>query len=74
VVVVVGLLRLAPILEAARGEGYHMSVRQLETFQKSYTSMLKDIKDKSQYRLIIDCDIQKVETILDQVGVPGIST
>lgn len=68
-----GLVRLSSILETARGDGYHIAVRQLETYQGKYTSMLKEIKDQHQYRLIIDCDVDKVETILDQVSPENVN-
>lgn len=45
-----------------------MAVRQLEAYQSSYKSMLKEIKDKHQYRIIVDCDVDKVEDILDHVS------
>ncbi|WAR07660.1 GRIK1-like protein [Mya arenaria] len=59
------LIRLQKILETARGEDYKMTIRQLDEHMAGYISMLKDMHDKLEYRVVIDCHVDKARDILD---------
>ncbi|XP_052237251.1 glutamate receptor ionotropic, kainate 2-like isoform X4 [Dreissena polymorpha] len=59
------LIRLQKILELARGEEFTMKVRQLQGGTSGYISMLKDMHEKLEYRMVIDCSVEKVLDILD---------
>ncbi|XP_053396125.1 glutamate receptor ionotropic, kainate 2-like isoform X3 [Mercenaria mercenaria] len=60
------LVRLQKLLETARGEEYKMTIRMLEVHQNTFTSMLKELKEKQEYRIVIDCHVSKIRQILDE--------
>ena len=63
-----GLIRVQEILKATKGKDFKVTVRKLDLYQSGYIRMFKDIKEKGEYHIIIDCDVSKVQTILHEVG------
>lgn len=62
-----GLIRLQEALKATRGPDYKVTIRKLETFsQNSYITMFKDLKDKNEYHIVVDCDVMKVKKLLHE--------
>ncbi|XP_060567354.1 glutamate receptor ionotropic, kainate 1-like [Ruditapes philippinarum] len=60
------LVRLHKLLEVARGDEYKMTIRRLEIYQHTYKSMLKELKEKPEYRIIIDCHASKIKKFLEE--------
>jgi deoxyadenosine/deoxycytidine kinase len=60
-------VRLHKLLEVARGDEYKMTIRRLEIYQHTYKSMLKELKEKPEYRIIIDCHASKIKKFLEEV-------
>ncbi|XP_053396130.1 glutamate receptor ionotropic, kainate 2-like [Mercenaria mercenaria] len=64
------LVRLQKILEIPWGVEYKMTVRQLETSPVNSGSalkeMLKEMKEKREYRLVIDCHVSNILRFLEE--------
>lgn len=62
-----GLIRLQDVLKATRSPDYKVTIRKLDPFQQgSYIAMFKDLKDKNEYHIVVDCDIMKVKRLLHE--------
>lgn len=61
-----GLLRLQEVLKATKGSEHKITVRRLDPFQTTYITMFKDLKEKGEYHIIVDCDVHKVQTLLHE--------
>lgn len=59
-----GLTRVQEVLKAADEQPAMITVRKLQIVNNDYVNLLKDLKDKGEYRFIIDCDVDKVRKIL----------
>ena len=45
-----------------------ITVRKLQIVNNDYVNLLKDLKDRGEYRFIIDCKVDKVRKILYAVS------
>ncbi|XP_053398088.1 glutamate receptor ionotropic, kainate 2-like [Mercenaria mercenaria] len=61
-----GLLRLQEVLKATKGSDHKITVRRLDLFKNTYITMFKDLKEKGEYHIIVDCDVHKVQTLLHE--------
>ncbi|KAK7479657.1 hypothetical protein BaRGS_00029123 [Batillaria attramentaria] len=59
-----GLTRVQEVLKAADQKPAMITVRKLQMVNNDYVNLLKDLKDKGEYRFIIDCNVDKVRKIL----------
>ena len=62
-----GLIRLQEVLKLAQGANHKVTVRRLDQYVSGYIPMFKDLKDKNEYQLVIDCPSSKVKDVLHQV-------
>ncbi|XP_052810223.1 glutamate receptor ionotropic, kainate 2-like isoform X2 [Mya arenaria] len=60
------LLRLQEVLKATKGSDHRISIRKLDPFQGSYISMFKDLKEKGEYHIVVDCSAAKVQPLLHE--------
>jgi len=70
-----GLLRLQRLLQATTGRSDDalVSVRRLEDDSElvdDFRATLKDIRNRGEARIILDCDWHKVQLVLQQVARP----
>ena len=63
-----GLIRLQEVLKLAQGAEHKVTVRKLHQYVSGYITMFKDLKEKNEYHLIIDCHSTKVKNVLHEVG------
>lgn len=63
-----GLIRLQEVLKANESEDYKVTVRKLDTSEKNYVNLFKELKEKDEVKLVIDCDVYRVKEILHQVN------
>ena len=56
------------MLKAAGDEPAQITVRKLQIVNNDYVNLLKDLKDRGEYRFIIDCKVDKVRKILYAVS------
>ncbi|KAL5010168.1 hypothetical protein ScPMuIL_012473 [Solemya velum] len=61
-----GLIRLQEVLKANESEDYKVTVRKLDTSEKNYVNLFKELKEKDEVKLVIDCDVYRVKEILHQ--------
>ncbi|XP_060574773.1 glutamate receptor ionotropic, kainate 2-like isoform X2 [Ruditapes philippinarum] len=61
-----GLLRLQEVLKATKESEQKITVRRLDPFQNTYITMFKDLKEKGEYHIIVDCDVNKVQPLLHE--------
>lgn len=59
-----GLTRVQEVLKASGEKPAQITVRKLEMVNNDYVTLLKDLKDRGEYRFIIDCKVDKVRRIL----------
>jgi len=67
-----GLLRLQPLLRATTGsrDDAVVSVRRLQDDNEladDYRATLKDVRNRGEARIVLDCDWHKVRLVLQQV-------
>ena len=65
--VTAGLIRLQDILKTTKGDGYKVTIRKLHSVGKNFTTMLKDIGDNNEYKMVIDCDVEQIPFLLHDV-------
>ena len=70
---VTGLLRLQEVLKATRSADHKITVRKLDPYEGTYISMFKDLKQKSEYHIIVDCNVKKIQTLLHEVSISEVS-
>ncbi|KAK3104863.1 hypothetical protein FSP39_011923 [Pinctada imbricata] len=61
-----GLIRLQDVLLSTVREDVEVIIRELDKDPKQYGKMFKAMKDSAEYKLIIDCDVSKIETFLSK--------
>lgn len=66
----IGLIRLQEILRFSKGEKVNITVRKLDHDPGNWVYMFKDMSDKKEKRIIVDCDVSKVFKVLQKVGYP----
>ncbi|CAB4058878.1 GRIN [Lepeophtheirus salmonis] len=67
-----GLIRLQELLKLPKSyESQKITVRQLYEDWDDYRPLLKEIKNSGETRIVLDCDIDKVETIFRQAKEIG---
>ncbi|KAK7089252.1 hypothetical protein V1264_024255 [Littorina saxatilis] len=59
-----GLTRVQEVLKASGKEPSQITVRKLTMVNNDYVNLLKDLKDRGEYRFIIDCKVDKVRKLL----------
>ncbi|KAL8568383.1 hypothetical protein ACOMHN_067422 [Nucella lapillus] len=59
-----GLTRVQEVLKSSNDKPSQITVRKLHTLNNDYVNLLKELKDKGEYRFIIDCKVEKVHKIL----------
>ena len=64
-----GLIRLQEVLKLAQGAEHKVTVRKLDQYVSGYISMFKDLKEKNEYHIIIDCHSSKIHSVLHEVSV-----
>jgi isochorismate synthase EntC len=59
------------VLEIPGGDEYKMTIRELEAPQhnsdKALENLLADMKEKKEYRIIIDCHVTRIPKFLEKV-------
>lgn len=63
-----GLTRLQEVFKAAEQRPAQMTVRKLQMTNNDYVNLLKDLKDRGEYRFIIDCKVDKIRKLLHAVS------
>ncbi|XP_071115475.1 glutamate receptor ionotropic, kainate 2-like isoform X1 [Haliotis cracherodii] len=59
-----GLTRLQEVLKAPEMGKARITVRKLEPINNDYVNMFKELKEKGQFRMVIDCKLTSVKKIL----------
>ena len=62
-----GLIRLQEVLKATEGDNYKVTVRKLDPSVSTYVTLFKSLKEKREYRIVVDCHVSKVQDILHEV-------
>ena len=69
------LVRLQEVIKLPTAfEGIKISFRQLYTDTDDYRPLLKQIKEESLMRIVLDCSFEKIESILRQAAEIGMIT
>ena len=63
-----GLTRVQEVLKSSDEGPAQITVRKLHVVNNDYVNLLKDLKDRGEYRFIIDCKVDKVRKILYAVS------
>jgi hypothetical protein len=64
-----GLIRLQEVLKASNIPEIKVTVRKINNNPETYIGLFKDLKEKGEYRIIIDCHVSRVGIILEKVCV-----
>ena len=64
-----GLVRLQEVIKMPQTfAGMQVTLRQLDMETNDYRPLLKEIKKSEETRIVLDCDYDKIETILAQAN------
>nr|XP_022293547.1 glutamate receptor ionotropic, kainate 2-like [Crassostrea virginica]XP_022293548.1 glutamate receptor ionotropic, kainate 2-like [Crassostrea virginica] len=61
-----GLIRLQEVLKASNLPETKVTVRKINDNPETYISLFKDLKERGEYRIIIDCHVSRVGIILEK--------
>lgn len=61
-----GLIRLQEVLKVSNLPETKVTVRKINDNPESYISLFKDLKERGEYRIIIDCHVSRVGIILEK--------
>ncbi|XP_063403152.1 glutamate receptor ionotropic, kainate 2-like [Mytilus trossulus] len=67
-----GLIRLEEVLKFSKGANVKVTVRKLDDDPTNWVYMFKEMIDKQEKRMIIDCDVKKVEGVLHKASLVSI--
>ncbi|XP_036354915.1 glutamate receptor ionotropic, kainate 2-like isoform X2 [Octopus sinensis] len=59
-----GLVRLQEILKATQDNDFEVTVRKLEMVNGNYISIMKELKNNGEFRIMVDCNTTFVKMIL----------
>ena len=64
-----GLVRLQEVIKMPKTfSGMKVTLRQLDMETTDYRPLLKEIKKSEETRIVLDCDYDKIEMILQQAN------
>ena len=64
-----GLVRLQEVIKMPKTfAGMQVTLRQLDVESNDYRPLLKEIKKSEETRIVLDCDYDKIELILEQAN------
>lgn len=64
-----GLVRLQEVIKMPKTfAGMQVTLRQLDVESNDYRPLLKEIKKSEETRIVLDCDYDKIEMILQQAN------
>lgn len=63
-----GLVRLQEILKATQDNDFEVTVRKLEMVNGNYISIMKELKNNGEFRIMVDCNTTFVKMILANVS------
>lgn len=61
-----GLIRLQEVLKVSNLPETKVTVRKINDNPESYISLFKDLKERGEYRIIIDCHVSRVGIIMEK--------
>lgn len=67
-----GVLRLQEVLKFSKGLNVKVTVRKLDPDPQNWVYMFKEMIEKQETRMIIDCDVSKVGTVLHKASLVSI--
>lgn len=59
-----GLVRMQEILKATQDNDFEVTVRKLEMINGNYMSIMKELKNNGEFRIMVDCNATFVKMIL----------
>ncbi|XP_064628474.1 glutamate receptor ionotropic, kainate 2-like [Lineus longissimus] len=61
-----GLIRLQELVNAQQGKNRQITIRKLEGKNNDYRHIFKEMKKENEYKIILDCSTDMIETVLRQ--------